>query len=243
MEAAILFLGLDKITDINWQSFWFGKEEKSFLIEVLLRSSVMFLVILIALRLLGKRTISQLSLFELAVIIALGSATGDPMFYQDVGLLPGITAFLVVVILYRGMTYLVNRFRPVEKTFEGTPTYVVEDGKLNIDNFHHETMAYDEFFAQLRKTGVTHLGQVKYAIIETTGSVSPILLEDDKVKWGLPILPHIYYKAFEQIPAAGMYACINCGQVEEIKLPKAGHECPVCQEREWVEALNELRVK
>lgn len=62
-----------------------GSEEWSFLLETVLRTSIMFLIIIFGLRLLGKRGVKQLSVFELVVIIGLGSAAGDPMFYKDVG--------------------------------------------------------------------------------------------------------------------------------------------------------------
>lgn len=72
-------------------------EDWSFLPETVLRSLIMFIVILISLRLLGKRGVKQLSIFELVVIIGLGSAAGDPMFYKDVGILPAIIVFSMVV--------------------------------------------------------------------------------------------------------------------------------------------------
>jgi uncharacterized membrane protein YcaP (DUF421 family) len=68
--------------------------EVEFLPEVALRTFFMFFVILTSLRILGKRSVAQLSVFELGVIIGLGSAAGDPMFYKDVGLLPGVVVLL-----------------------------------------------------------------------------------------------------------------------------------------------------
>ena len=76
----------------DWRTLLLGEEEWSFLPEVLLRSTIMFIVAVIALRLIGKRGIMQ-HVFELVLIITLGSAAGDPMFYSKVGLL---TAILVI---------------------------------------------------------------------------------------------------------------------------------------------------
>src|SRR5690606_29633561 len=109
------FLILNVFLKIDWQSLLLGTEEWIFLLEVIIRSCVMFLTILFSLRILGKQSITQLSIFELGVIIGLGSAAGDPMFYKDVGLLPGMMVFLVVVLLYRLVTYIINRGEKIER--------------------------------------------------------------------------------------------------------------------------------
>src|SRR5215218_2598987 len=108
-------MGTTFLLQINWKDFLIGEQEWGFLAEAAIRSLVMFTVILVSLRLLGKRGIKQLSVFELGVIIGLGSAAGDPMFYKDVGLLPGMLVFLTVVTLYRLVTYLINHSEKIER--------------------------------------------------------------------------------------------------------------------------------
>ena len=75
-----------------------GDENWDFLIETVVRTMIMLSVILISLRILGKRGVKQLSILELAVIIGLGSAAGDPMFYNDAGILPAIIVFIMTII-------------------------------------------------------------------------------------------------------------------------------------------------
>ncbi|RYG49103.1 MAG: DUF421 domain-containing protein, partial [Chitinophagaceae bacterium] len=93
----------------EWQKLLLGEEEWSFMPEVLFRTLIMFILVLSALRILGKRGVRQLSIFELVVIISLGSAAGDPMFYKDVGIVPAIGVFTVVVSSYYLVTYLVGK--------------------------------------------------------------------------------------------------------------------------------------
>lgn len=76
-----------------------------FLLEVIFRSAVMYVFVLIMLRLAGRRGVKQLSLFELVIIITLGSAAGDPLLYDDVDLLPALTVFTVILSLYRLTTF------------------------------------------------------------------------------------------------------------------------------------------
>ena len=75
---------MNVILNFDWENLLLGERDWQFLLMVALRTAAMFLVILIGLRMLGKRGVSQLSVFELGVIVGLGSAAGDPMFYKDV---------------------------------------------------------------------------------------------------------------------------------------------------------------
>lgn len=238
-----LLLFIKHIMLIDWQTFLFGSEDAMFLPEVALRSFLMFLIIIFSLRILGKRSVTQLSVFELGVIIGLGSAAGDPMFYKDVGMLAGLLVFVVVISLYRLLTYFINRSEHVEKVMEGEPVYLVEEGKFILENFEREPIAHQEFFAQLRQHSVTHLGQVKLAIIETNGMISLYYYEDEDVRWGLPVLPHLCAKRVKEVTREGHYACGWCGQVEQIKTQPEGQVCKVCDKDEWIEAINQRRVK
>lgn len=228
-------------SEIDWLSFLFGSEKWTFLPEVALRSLLMFLVILFSLRILGKRSVTQLSVFEMGVIIGLGSAAGDPMFYKDVGILTGFMAFAVVISLYRFMTFLINRSDKVEKALEGEPVYLAEDGKINYTNFEKERIAHDEFFSLLRERGVSHFGQVELAIIETSGTLSLFYFSDEEVRWGLPILPHLYNKRLKEFSNDGPYACTRCGQVEDLKKNEKSQICQVCGNDEWVFAIKAPR--
>ncbi len=237
-----ILLKSNAFIDIDWHSFLLGSEEWNFLPEVAIRAGVMFLLILFSLRILGKRSVTQLSVFELGVFIGLGSAAGDPMFYKDVGLLPGMLVFVVVISLYRLVTYLINHSQKIEKALEGEPVYLVEDGKFNCKNFEGESIAQEEFFAQLRQNHITHLGQVELAIIETNGSISLYFYDDKEVKYGLPILPHLCSDKLKSLPAKGIYACTYCGNIAEIKASQQELACDDCSKTEWVHAIDKRRI-
>ncbi|MBC8052588.1 MAG: DUF421 domain-containing protein [Sphingobacteriaceae bacterium] len=223
---------------IEIKSLLLGDEPLSFLLEVLLRSVIMFCFILTALRTSGKRGIKQLSIFELVIIIGLGSAAGDPMFYKDVGIIPAVIVFIVVVGLYRAVTWLSGKYLPFEQLIEGKPIYLIRNGKFSIEDFDKEDLSQDEFFAELRITNVEHLGQVRNAIIETSGAISLLYYEDKDVKPGLPLYPDLYLKKSVEIYHPGLHACAYCGNTEEVNEPKT---CSVCKRKEWVLAIKTLR--
>jgi uncharacterized membrane protein YcaP (DUF421 family) len=224
------------------QRLLFGEENSGFLLEVLVRTVLMFVVILLSLRLLGKRSVAQLSVFELGVIIGLGSAAGDPMFYKDVGLLPSILAFVVIIALYRLITFLINNSERIEKALEGEASYLVEEGRITLENFEDEPIAHEELFMQLRHEKVTHLGQVKHAILETNGNVSVIFYRDEDVRWGLPVLPHLCATRSKHMMTDAVYACSYCGQTLHNNTSPGEANCIQCKRDEWVAAIQETRV-
>jgi uncharacterized membrane protein YcaP (DUF421 family) len=228
-------------SSLEWEQVLLGEENLEFLIEVVVRTIIMYLGILIALRSLGKRGVKQLSVFELVIIIGFGSAAGDPMFYKDVGVVNALVVFLVIILLYKLTTFLVTKSERMDKLIEGEPICLIADGKFSIDNFNKEPLGYDEFFAEMRQQSVSHLGQIEEAIIEVSGNVSLFFYEDKDVKYGLPILPALYAEKHSQILSSGMYACSFCGYTEKIQ-PTDKHLCNECGKSEWVIAINKRRI-
>lgn len=227
---------------VDWRMLLLGEEEWLFLAETMIRTFVMFFVVLLGLTILGKRGVKQLSVFELVVIVGLGSAAGDPMFYKDVGLLPALVVFIMVITMYVFVTKLVGKSKRVEHLLEGKPVCLIQDGRFAISNFKKEDFAQDEFFAELRLKSISHLGQVEQAIIETNGQVSIYFYEDNDVKWGLPILPGILETQLKKIEEQEFYSCSFCGYTEKLE-PQKHHTCKVCKKDLWVKASTRKRIK
>lgn len=218
-----------------------GEEDYAFLIQVLVRSVIMFFIVVIGLRLMGKRGIKQLSVFELVIILTLGSAAGDPMFYKEVGLLNCALVFLIILGLYKAIIRLMVKSKKIEYLLEGKPICLIVDGIFCIDNFKKEDLPVDEFFSELRVQYVSQLGQIREAYLETSGEISIFFYDDDEVKPGLTILPNEYMKHQKEIHEKGSYACAFCGTVKELE-PTAGQQCTVCGRREWLKASKRKRL-
>lgn len=224
----------------EWDRVFLNDLPALFLLEVLFRTVVMFTVLLIALRFAGKRGVKQLSIFEVVIIIALGSAAGDPMFYEDIGILPAICVFIVVISFYRLVTWLTGRSKWFEELLEGKTELLIDNGIFSVLKFEKEEIAQDEFFSELRHKSVEHLGQVKYAFLEPSGNISVYFFSNEEVKPGLPLLPALFNMKSETIDHDGLYACANCGYTKDLT---PGHaQCPVCKKDQWVEAIKTLRI-
>ncbi len=223
------------------KEFFIGKEEWEFIWEIILRTAVMFMIIIIGVKILGKRGVKQLSIFELVVVIGLGSAAGDPMFYRDTGIISAVFVFTVVIILYRLMTYLVEKFHPFEKFLEGQPNILIQNGEFHLKNSKKEDLGKEELFAALRMKNVSQLGQIELAIEEISGDISVFFFEEEKVKYGLPILPDEKRPKILFIESEGFYSCTFCAHTEDKKIGKAG-KCAKCTNNQWVKSSNEIRI-
>lgn len=226
----------------GWRKILMHDLPYSFLLEVVLRTIIMFVIILLALRASGKRGIKQLSIFELVLIIGLGSAAGDPMFYEDVGILPAFTVFLVVISLYMVVTRLSDRFEKVEKLLEGEPLYVIREGDMQVKAFEESGLSRDEFFAELRLRNIEHLGQVRTVLIETSGEFSVLFYSDDDVRYGLPIFPAELEKKNPESIDISHLSCTHCGCTRRAGHGIVPHVCPECSTSEWIPAKNNKRI-
>ncbi|MGH2537342.1 MAG: YetF domain-containing protein [Candidatus Promineifilaceae bacterium] len=229
---------------LDFQRMFFGDEfSLLFLLEVLIRTCVMYIFALLVVRLVGKRGMGQLSPFDYVIIIALGSAVGDPMFYPDVPLVHGMVVLTMVVLLERGLALATERNRSLEEFVEGRPSRVALNGRLDMESLNREDVSSEEVFTLLRQESVEHLGQVERAYLERSGRISVFRYPERDVKPGLPLIPPWDLEGQEAVESgtrveqAGAFACRNCGEVIRLMAGEAPVACPVCQGTEWALAL------
>jgi uncharacterized membrane protein YcaP (DUF421 family) len=232
---------LHAMLNFDWHSFLMGEEDWEFLLQVGIRSVIMFVVALISLRIMGKRAIMQ-GIFEVALIISLGSAAGDAMFYSKVGLLPTTLVFTIIVSFYLFINFLMAHSRYFEQMIEGPAYRVIVEGEMELKTFKKDHITRDEIFADLRIEGITHLGQVQKAYIEYTGKLSIFYYDDDKVKYGLPILPEMLEQTSSTILSEGYHSCVYCGHSFYADAGGPFH-CVRCSHTQCLKSIKEKRVK
>ena len=156
------------------------------------------------------------------------------------GILNCVIVFAVVVCLYHLFKFLVNSNGNLRILLEGKPVTVVKDGELCIDRINNETNMHD-IFLLLRVKSVSHLGQVRLAILEEDGQLSVFFHDDKDVKYGLPILPEYCEHPLKDLPVKGHYSCISCSHTKD--LPAGSPPvCEVCKKSKWVKGNNEIRI-
>lgn len=227
--------------EIDWHRIFFSDHPYSFFIEILIRTPLMFLAVVLILRLTGKRGVQQLSIFEMVMIITLGSAAGDSMFYEDVGIFHALAVFAIILLAYRIIILLIAKSEKVEKLLEGEALYLLKEGRMCVNEIGGSEMGVDEFFGELRSQSIEHLGQLRYVILEDTGKLSVFYQPDQEVKPGLPILPDDYNRKSNNIEQAGLYACSRCGYTQMLQQSDLVI-CEYCKNDKWVKAIDRKRI-
>jgi uncharacterized membrane protein YcaP (DUF421 family) len=225
---------------MEWQEVFIKDLDGTKALEILVRTLVMFIFVLLLLRASGKKGVRQLSIFEVAIIIALGSAAGDPMFHEEDAIVPSLIVFAAILGFYRLVTWLAAKNEKFESILEGDPVVIIENGEISLNNKGKSTFAKDEFFAEMRAKGIEHMGQVRLGILETNGTVSFFYFTDEDVRPGLPVLPPTHYEECTAIPREGEYSCCYCGNTE--RLHTGEHSCKRCEQKRWVKSLTCKRI-
>lgn len=222
---------------MDWMSIFIYDTTWSFAAEIVIRTIIMFGLIILLLRCTGKRGIRQLTIFELTIILSLGSIAGDPMFTEDLPLIQAVLIMSIVLLLYRLCTWFTSKHKAFELLLEGKPTYIVENGLLVLGDVKKGRMSHDEFFTEMRKQGVRHLGQVHIGLLETDGEFSVLLFPHEQTRYGLPIFPK-EFEAAKELEDKKPYACMHCGYVEHIS--SLNQACSRCHDHSigWTKALN-----
>ena len=232
----------EPVVAFDFSRMLFGDEPPLFLAEIAFRTVIIYVYTLVLIRWIGSRSIAQLSLVEFLLVIALGSAVGDAMFYPDVPLVHCMIVITVVVFLDKALSYLVVRSPWMEDAIEGTSIEVVRNGIIQCDALEETNFGHDELFEQLRLKDVVHLGQVRAAYLETNGRVSVFKAEDAAKSCGLSIEPPWDVVPPRELEAGtvfeGSVACANCAGLltsASAALPS----CPRCGSRTWHEAVTQ----
>lgn len=230
------------MTAFDWQRMLLDDFPLLFLAEVALRALFAFAAVFLFLKISGRRGVRQLSLFELVVILTLGSAAGDVSFYEDVPLLPIATVFVTLLLLYRATVWAMTCNERFSNWMEGRPVTIIKDGLYELNSLEQLNISSEEFFMELRQQGVEHLGQVRLGILETDGDVSLFFQDAESIRPGLSVLPREYRPMYRQVPASGFYACTRCGYPQIIEGQQSA-VCPRCSNEQWALALSNPRLR
>lgn len=222
----------DEIKLSDWARVAFGETPPAFFIEVVIRTLVIFLLLVISMRLLGRRMAAQLTRIELVALFSLAAAIGVPLQAPDRGLLPAIVIAVIVVGVGRAVASRVFFSPRFKATVKDPLAVVVNDGVFDMKKIKGSGMTTERLKANLRSHSVRHLGEVKRLYFQSNGSFA--LVKKEQPPPGLSILP-LYDKAFfDGQKKSDEKVCSNCGNY---KKNNASQTCSNCGKEEWVAAV------
>jgi uncharacterized membrane protein YcaP (DUF421 family) len=219
----------------DWLRLLVGEVPGSFYIELVIRAVVIYLLLTIAMRLLGKRMSSQLGRNDMVAMVTLAAAIGVPLQAPDRGLLPAIIIAVVVVYLGRLITAKASSNQKFEKFSQGNVDILVADSVMKPERMKAVRLSRERLIAQLRSNGIKHLGQVKRLYMEANGSFT--LIPNEDVKPGLSIIPTWDDEYNRQLNKDNdIKVCEYCGyHAQQTFEPHM--TCPNCRKRVWTNAV------
>lgn len=212
-----------------------GNAPAEFLLEVVIRSVITYIVLLVIVRLMGKRMSGELTFTEMSVMLMLGAIVSSAMQIPERGIVEGCFVLVLVLLLQRLVTLWMFRNSRVEDKLLSKMYLLIKDGKLQTKDLSKEYITRTQLFSVLRSRNITNLGSVKRLYMETSGSFT--LYPNKEPLPGLSILIYedeeIYNsQSFEK----DKRVCKNCGALFEASHLPA--ECYNCSEKEFIPAVN-----
>jgi uncharacterized membrane protein YcaP (DUF421 family) len=140
--------------------------------DLVLRAAVVFAFVLLLTRVIGKRELGSLQPIDLILLIILGDALQQGLTQDDYSLTGALLVVSTIALLQVFTSWLAYRFPRTRPVLEGEPIIVIHNGELIQRNLDRERLTIDDIAEEARKQQITHLSEVKFAVLETSGSIS-----------------------------------------------------------------------
>lgn len=140
--------------------------------DLVLRAVVVFGFVMLLTRVIGKRELGSLQPFDLILLIVLGDALQQGLTQDDYSLTGAVLVVGTIAVLQVAVSWLNYRFPRVRPILEGEPIIVVQDGEVIRRNLDRERLTVSEIAEEARRQQIAHLSGVRFAILETSGTIS-----------------------------------------------------------------------
>ena len=154
---------------------------------IMIRTLAVYLVVLVGLRISGKREIGQMTVFDLVVLLLIANAVQNAMVGPDTSLTGGILAAVVLLVVNALVSSLRLRSPFLRRLVEGTPTLLVLHGEVILQHMRKEGIDEESLLAALREHGVAEISEVEMAVLEIDGSISVVPMDGTTTRTKKPL--------------------------------------------------------
>lgn len=149
---------------------------------LILRTLMIYFVVFVVLRIMGKREIGKLSVFDLVISIMIAEIAVFVLEDLEKSLLEGLLPMVILVAVQMIMAYVTLKSRRLRNLFDGHPSVLIEDGMIDRAEMKKQKYTIDDLLLQLRESGVRSVSEVDVAVLETNGKLSVIKWDQDEVE-------------------------------------------------------------
>ena len=142
------------------------------ILAVVIRGLLSLLVLFLLAKLMGRRQVQQLTLFDYIIGISIGSIAAEMVLNSDVHWLNGLTAMAVYGGIAMLISWMTCKKLPVRRALSGVPVMLLQKGELLVENFKKTRLDLNEFLSECRANGYFDLSQLDYVLIESNGKLS-----------------------------------------------------------------------
>ena len=143
-----------------------------------LRATAIYALVMVLIRVSGKRAVGQFTPFDLVMLILIGNAVQNGINGGDNSLTGAAIMATTLIALNYGVAFITSRSRRVERIVEGEPVVLARNGKLFEGVLRRELVSRDDFRESLRMNGIDDVAKVELALLETNGSISVVAKRD-----------------------------------------------------------------
>jgi uncharacterized membrane protein YcaP (DUF421 family) len=147
-------------------------------LAVILRTAVIYLVVLLGVRLSGKREVGQMTPFDLTLLLLISNSVQNAMTGPDNSLVGGIAAAITLLLMNYVVADLSGANRRFRRFIQGQPSLLIHDGQIIMPHMAKEHVSMDELERALREHGIKSYHEVALAVLEVDGSISCLKYED-----------------------------------------------------------------
>lgn len=164
---------------------------------VLIRTLLLYFIVIISMRLMGKKQIGELEPFELVVTIMISELASLPMQDSRIPILHGIVPIITLLIIQTGISLVQLKSEKLRTILNGEPSILIKHGKISIKELKNQRFNMNDLMEELRLQGYYDISDVEFAILETSGQLSimptpkkdSITKEDLNIKTSSPSIP------------------------------------------------------
>lgn len=140
--------------------------------DIVIRASIVFVLLFVLLRVIGKRQLGQMTPFEFVGLIVLGDFVQQAVTHSDFSITAAMLAVMTFAFWSLVFGWLSYRSKWARGMFESQPRVLVKDGKILDEARAHDLLPEEEILSEMRLAGIEKLAQVKWAILEPSGKIS-----------------------------------------------------------------------
>ena len=157
-------------------------------ISLILKCILFYFIIITALRIMGKREIGELSIFDIVIYLVMSELLALSLTENDQSIFKSLIPLVTLTLLQIIVAYVILKSGKIRNLIDGKPVIIIENGIINQKDMKKERYNIDDLMMQIRECSIGSIHEIAFAILETNGRLTILKKNDCKVKYPFPLI-------------------------------------------------------